>query len=150
MNAVGNQAPHVDLPDALGPGPGEQGVLLDERQSVVDRGLMGPFDHRRHRRISDRPQGRDRLHRRERQVIASNRLCPRPGVFRDLSRQLPRVDRLSAMLGQEELPGHLGPHPRPICSRHRRVGRKASCRLDRRDAFRHLEPERADVTIDDL
>jgi hypothetical protein len=55
----GDNAPDVDLPDALRPGPGEQGMLLDEHQRVLDRGLMGPFNHSRHRRISDRPQSRD-------------------------------------------------------------------------------------------
>jgi hypothetical protein len=49
-----NQAADVDLPDPLRPGPGEQGMLLDERQRVLDGGLMGPFDDSRHRRISDR------------------------------------------------------------------------------------------------
>ena len=111
---------------------------------------MGLFDHSRHRRIGDRPQGRDRLHRGERQVIPGNRLCSRPRVFRDLSRQLPGIHRLPAMLGQEELPGHLGPHPRPIRSRQRSAGGQAGRRIDRRDASCHLEPERADVTIDDL
>jgi hypothetical protein len=71
-----NQARHVDLPDPLGPGPGEQGLLLDEAQRVVDRGLMGPFDRHRHRRFSDRPQRRHRLHRRERQVETGD--CLRP------------------------------------------------------------------------
>jgi hypothetical protein len=61
-----DQASDVDLPDPLRPGAGEQGMLLNERQSVPDGGLMGPFDHSRHRRISDRPQGGHRLHRRER------------------------------------------------------------------------------------
>jgi hypothetical protein len=55
----GKEASHVDLPDAVEPGPGEQGMLLDERQSVVYRGLMGLFDHSRHRRFGGRPQGRD-------------------------------------------------------------------------------------------
>ena len=54
------------------------------------------------------------------------------------------------MLGEEELPGHLGPHPRPISSRQRSAGRKAGRRIDRREASGHLEPERADVTINDL
>jgi hypothetical protein len=146
----GNEASDVDLPDALWPGPGEQGMLLDERQSLLDRSLMGPFDHSRDRRFSDRPQGRDRLHRRERQVIACNRLGSWPRVFCDLSRQLPGIDCLPAMLGQEELPGHLGPHPCPICSRQRRVRRQAGCRVDRRDAPGDLEPERADIAVNDL
>jgi hypothetical protein len=58
-----DQAADVDLPDPLRPGPGEQGMLLDECQRVLDRGLMGPFNRGRHRRISDRPQGRHRFHR---------------------------------------------------------------------------------------
>ena len=72
-----DQATHVDLPDPLRPGPGEQGLLLDEAQRVVDRGLMGPFDRRRHRRFGDRPQRRHRLHRRERQVETGDCLRPR-------------------------------------------------------------------------
>jgi hypothetical protein len=51
----GDQASDVDLPDALRPGPGEQGMLLDERQSILDGGLMGLFDESRHRRVGDRP-----------------------------------------------------------------------------------------------
>jgi hypothetical protein len=73
-----DQATHVDLPDPLRPGSSEQGLLLDEAQRVVDRGLMGPFDHSRHRRFGDRPQRRHRLHRRERQVETGHRLRPRP------------------------------------------------------------------------
>jgi hypothetical protein len=55
----GDEALHVDLPDPLRPGAGEEGMFLNERQSVLDRGLMGLFDLSRHRRFSDRPQGRD-------------------------------------------------------------------------------------------
>jgi hypothetical protein len=54
------------------------------------------------------------------------------------------------MLGEEELPGHLGPHPGPIGSRQGRVHRKAGCRIDCSDAFRHLQPKRAGDTINDL
>jgi hypothetical protein len=54
------------------------------------------------------------------------------------------------MLGQEELPGHLGSHARPIGSRHRSVRRKVSCGLDRRDTFGHLKTERAHVVVEDL
>jgi hypothetical protein len=144
-----NEAADVDLPDPLWPGPGEQDMLLDEPQRVLHSGLMGPFDHSRHRRIGDRPQTRHRLHRREGQVIPGNCLGPRPGVFRDLPRQLPSVNRLTAMLGLEELAGHFGPHPRPIRCRQRCVGRQAGCGIDSRDAFRDLEPERADDTIND-
>jgi hypothetical protein len=54
------------------------------------------------------------------------------------------------MLGQERLTGHLGPYSGPICSRQRRAHGQAGCRIDCPDAFGHLEPERADDTIDDL
>jgi hypothetical protein len=54
-----NQASNVDLTDALWPGPGEQCVLLNERQRVLHGGLVGAFDHQCHRRFGDRPQGRD-------------------------------------------------------------------------------------------
>ena len=54
------------------------------------------------------------------------------------------------MRGQEELPGHLGPHPGPIRGRPGSAGGKAGRRMDRREASCHLEPERADITIDDL
>ena len=118
-------------------------------QGVHDRGLMGPFNRGRHRRIGHRPQRGHRLHRRERQVVASNRLCLRPGIFRDLTRQFPGIGRLPAMLGEEKLAGHLGPRPRPISSRQRRVRRQAGPAVDRGNTFGHLEPERADDTIDD-
>ena len=111
---------------------------------------MGPFDHRRHRRVGDRPQRRHRLHRRERQVVAGDRLCPRPRVFRDLPGQLPRIHRRPAVLGDEELAGHLGPHPRPVSRRDRRVGRQPVARVERRDPLGHLEPERRSVVVDDL
>jgi hypothetical protein len=146
----GNRASDVNLPDSLWPGPGEKGMLLNERQGVLDRGLMGPFDHSCHARISDGPQGRDWLHRRKSQVIPGNYLCSRPRVFHDLSRQLSGIHRLSAMRGKEEFAGHLGPHPGPICSRQRRVHGQAGCGIDRRDALGDFEPERADVPIDDL
>jgi hypothetical protein len=54
------------------------------------------------------------------------------------------------VLGEEELAGHLSPHLGPICGRQRRAGGQAGRAVDRRDAFGHLEPERADVAIEDL
>jgi hypothetical protein len=64
--------------------------------------------------------------------------------------QLSGIHRLSAMLGQEELASHLGPHPGPICSRQPRAHGQAGCGIDRPDVFRHLEPERAYIPIGDL
>jgi hypothetical protein len=50
-----DQASDVDLSDALRPGSGKQGMLLDERQRVLHGSVVGAFDHSRHDRISDRP-----------------------------------------------------------------------------------------------
>src|SRR5215207_3672802 len=102
-----DQASDVDLPDPLWPGPGEQRVLLDERQRVAHGGLVGPFDDGRHPWVGDRPQGRHRLHRRERQVVTRNRLGWWPRVLGDLRRELSSIDWLPAMLGPEGLPGNL-------------------------------------------
>jgi hypothetical protein len=125
-------------------------VLLTGPQGVLHGGLMGLFDHSRHRRIGDRPQGRHRLHRRERQVIPGNCLCPRPRIFRDLCRQFPRVNGFAAMLSAEELSCHLSPHPRPVSRRDRGVGRPSDGGVERGDALGHLEPKRAQIVVDDL
>jgi hypothetical protein len=53
----GHQAADVDLPDPSWPGPGEQGMILNEPQRIFYGGLVGAFDDGRHSRISDRPQG---------------------------------------------------------------------------------------------
>src|SRR5215211_133981 len=124
-------------------------MLLDERQSVVDRGLMGPFDHSRNRRFGDRPQSRHRLHRRERQVIAGDRLRPWARVLGYLPGQLSGVDSFASVFCTEELTGHVGPHPRAIRSSNWRVGRQAGRGVDRGNASGDLEPERADITIND-
>jgi hypothetical protein len=58
-----HQAADVDLPDALWPFPGKQGVLLQEPERVVDGGVVRPFDLRGDLRVGDRPQRRHRLHR---------------------------------------------------------------------------------------
>ena len=54
------------------------------------------------------------------------------------------------MRREEELAGHFGPHPRPICGGQGSAGGKASRGIDRREASCHFEAERADVTIDYL
>ena len=58
-----HQAADVDLPDALPPFPGEEGVLLQELEGVLDGGLVCLFDLRDDLRVGDRPQTRHRLHR---------------------------------------------------------------------------------------
>jgi hypothetical protein len=37
------------------------------------------------------------------------------------------------MLGEEELPGHLSPHPRPVSRRDRGVGRQSDRSIERPD-----------------
>jgi hypothetical protein len=50
-----DQAPYIDLTGPLRAGPGEQGVLLNKRQRVAHRRLVGPFDDGSHSRVGDRP-----------------------------------------------------------------------------------------------
>jgi hypothetical protein len=111
---------------------------------------MGPFDRRSHSQVADRPQGRHRLHRRERQVITRDRVRAWPRVLRDLPRQLLGIDRLPAMRGEKELQGHLSPHPRPVSRCDRRVGRPSDGSVERREAPGHLDPKRDQIVVDDL
>jgi hypothetical protein len=113
-----------------------------------DDTLQAPCQRRhpgRHRRRRSRPS---RSTRRSSSELTSEPSGPTS------SRRLPAAyvpePASTAMLGEEELVGHFGPHLGPICSRQRRVRRKAGSRTGCRDAFGHLEPERADNTIDDL
>jgi hypothetical protein len=54
------------------------------------------------------------------------------------------------MLGEEELPCHLSPHPRPVSRRDRGVGRPSDGGVERRNALGHLEPEREEIVVDNL
>jgi hypothetical protein len=54
------------------------------------------------------------------------------------------------MRRQERLPGHVGPHPRPIGSRQRSAGRQAGRAVDGGNAPGDLEPKWADVAVNDL
>ena len=98
---------------------------------------------------SDRPQGRHGLHGGEGEVVAGDRLGPRPGVFGDLPGQLPRIHRLPAMLGGEELPRHLGADPGPVRRRHRPIPGQTGRLVDGGDPFRDLDPKRAHITVED-
>jgi hypothetical protein len=53
------------------------------------------------------------------------------------------------MLGEEELPCHLSPHPRPVSRRDRGVGRPSDGGVERRDPLGHLEPKREKIVVDD-
>ena len=106
-----DQAGDVDLADPVGSLPGVQGVLLEERQGVGDGLVVGQLDLRRDLRWGDRPQGADRLHRRERQVVPAHRRGPWAGQLRDGPGQLAGVARVPSMIRAEELRGNLGADP---------------------------------------
>jgi hypothetical protein len=119
--AVGERGRHeakdVDLPDPVPFLPGEQRMAFDESQRIMHRSLVRLLDQRCDVRVGDRPQGRHRLDRGERQVIASHRLGTRTRLFSDGGGDLTGIDRIAAMLGSEELPRHLGAHTCPKCRR---------------------------------
>ena len=143
-----HQSVDVDLPDPLWPSPGEQRLLLDEPQCIGDGGSMSPLDRHRRPRVGDRPQRRDRLHRRERQVVAGDRLRAWSGVFRDLGCELWGVDRVAAVLGTKELFRDLCSDPGPGGGRDLGVGGCADQAVQLGDPLRHLDPERGRL-IDD-
>jgi len=113
----------VDLADPIGALPGEQGVGFDERQGIFHGALMGRLDPGSHLRVGHRPQRRDRLHRRERQIEPRDRRSLGSGVPGDQPGQLTRILRLPAVLGDEELAGHLGANLGTLSGRHRPVTR---------------------------
>ena len=125
-------------------------MLFDEPQSIRDGGAVGPFDGRRRGLVGDRPQRRHALHRGEGQVIAGDRLGPRPGMLGDRGGQLPGILRPASVLGNEELPGHLGADPGPIRRRHSPVPGQPGGLVEGGDPFRHLDPERRHIRLVDL
>jgi hypothetical protein len=144
--AVGERSRHqpvdVDLPDPLWPGPGEQRLLLNEPQRIGDGGLVRLLDGASYRSVGHRPQRRDRLHRRERQVVAGDRLRAWSRVLRDLGCELLGVDRLAAVLRVKELFRHLCPDPGPGGGRDLGVGWCADQSVQVSDPLRHRDPER--------
>ena len=96
---------------------------LQELQRPGDRGVVGGLDLLGHRPGGDRPQGGHRLHRGERQVEPGHRAGVRAGLLRDEPGQLPRVQRVPAVLFGEHLPGDLGADPGPLVRRDRVVVR---------------------------
>jgi hypothetical protein len=73
----------VDLSDTVGADTGEGGVVLQPLQHVGHRLVVSGLDLLGNLRRGDRPERRDRLHRRERQVIAGDRRGARPRGPRD-------------------------------------------------------------------
>ena len=152
--AVGERRRHqpadINLADALGAGPGEQGVGFDEPERIRDRRLVAPLDRRRGLRVSERPQRRHGLDRGERQVEPGDRGRLRPRQFRDQPGQFASVHGVAAELGPEELPTHLRPDPRPLVGGH---GGPAGCALQQvqgGEPFGDLDPQRRHVRGEDL
>ena len=104
----------VDLAHPSGAFAGVQGVLLDERQGVGDGLVVRLLDLRRDLGWGDRPQGADRLHRGEGQVVPGDRGRAGPGQLRDRTGQLPGVLGVAVVLGAEHLHGDLGADPGPV------------------------------------
>ena len=140
-----DQASDVDLPDPLRPGPGEQGMLLDERQRVLARRPGGP--------VRSRPPPPDRrppTRSRPTSPARTSGHSRRPSVFAaaSLSRSVPASSRASIgsrpCSARKNSRATSSPHPRPVSRRDRGVGRPSGGRVERRDALGHLDPERAD------
>ena len=104
-----HQPVDVHLGHAVVPGPGKQGVVLDEGQGVLHGLLVGTLDDRGGLLRGDGPQRRDGLHRGEGQVVAGHGRGLGPGVLGDGGEQFAFIHRCSAVVGQEELPCHLCP-----------------------------------------
>ena len=145
-----DQSLHVDLPDAVGAGAAEQGVLFDEGQRVGDRSPVGLFDLRRNGRFGERPQRRDAFDRGEGEVVAGDRGRLWAGVFGDRGGEFPRILRWPAVLGGEELGRHLGAHPGPFAAWNRPVAGQAGGRIEVGDPLGNLDPKRRDVVVVDL
>ncbi len=145
-----DQAADVHLADALGAGPGEQGMGLEEAEGVGDRRLMAAFDRRGRVRIRKRPQSQHALDRGERQVEARDRRRLRAGRPRDKAGQLPGVPGFAAELAAEELPTHLGSDPCPLTRGDRRPAGRALEEVERGEPSGDLEAERGHVGGEDL
>ncbi len=65
----------LDLAGAAGPATGVDHLVLDPGEGLVDGLLMCLFDSLFHLGVAETPQQRDRLHRREHQVVPGHRLA---------------------------------------------------------------------------
>jgi hypothetical protein len=132
-----HQSGHINLPNPIAALPGEQCVASDEAQRILHGSLVRPLDLRGDVRVGARAQGRHRLDRGERQVIAGNRLGARTRLLSDSGGDLAGIDRIPAMLVSEELPRDLSADLRSQY-RGNRIISQLPRRLSRGNPLRHL------------
>ena len=110
---------------------------LDELQRVPHGSVTSAFDDRGDAWVGDGPQGRHALDGGKGEIVAGDRLGARPRLFGDLPGQLPRIDRLPAMLGAKELRRHLRAHPGPVRRRYRPIAGQTGILIDGGGDLRH-------------
>ena len=91
-------------------------VLLDERQGVGDGLVVGQLDLRGDLRKGDRPQGADRLHREEGQVVPAHRARPWTGLFRGRAGELTGIAWVPAVLARKNSVATWERDPGPVRS----------------------------------
>ena len=138
----GHQAMGGDLAGAATSDPSEGGLPFEPPKRVGDRGVVRLAHLVGDRRWRERPEHRDRFHRRERQVIAGDRGRGLPGGPRHEPGQLPGVLRRSTVLLGEHAVAHVGTDPGPCISRHRGMGVQPPGRVVRRHCLGQLHPVR--------
>lgn len=106
----GDQPAGGDLSDPASTLTGEQGVAFDPVEGVGDRLVVGLPDQGGEVGIGQCPQRRHVLHRGEGEVESGDRLRW-GGHLRDESVQLVAVQRLTAVLAQEQLGADLAAQP---------------------------------------
>jgi hypothetical protein len=141
----GDEPAGLDLADALGAFTGEEGVVLQVGQGVLDGALVGAFDRGRDRLVGDRPQRADALDGGEGQVVAGDRVRAGSRVLGDGRGDLAGVDRVPAELLPEELDGDLGADPRAVLQGAGASWRRPRCTLMRGDPLRDPPAELRDV-----
>jgi len=118
-----HQTADVDLPDALGAGAGEQGVVLDERQGVRDRRVVcrsmtaavrvSATAHNADTDFTARTSDRTRRPPSSPAATIARSALPVRGI-----------GRIAPELRPEELPTHLAADPRPHLQGHRSTRRQ--------------------------
>ena len=112
----------VDLLHTVGAEPSEQGVALEPVERVFDRVVVRGFDRFGHLSRGQRPQGTDRLHRGEGDVVSGDGGGLGTRVLGDPAAEFAVVERCAAEFGLEHLAGDSGADLRADIVVDRRVG----------------------------